>query len=43
MPVEVQVGDTTKRYEMVNGKASIPVAADQKVLVDPQGLILKEH
>ena len=43
MPVEVQVGDKTKRYEMVNGSVSIPLAADQKVLVDPQGLVLKEQ
>jgi aminopeptidase N len=43
MPVEVQVGDKTNRYEMVNGSVSIPVAADQKVLVDPQGLVLKEQ
>ncbi len=41
MPVEVQIGETTKRYEMPNGTVSIPVAEGQKVFVDPQGWILK--
>ena len=41
MPVEVQIGDQTKRYEMPKGRVTIPFAAGQAVLVDPQGWILK--
>jgi len=41
MPVDVQIGETTKRYEMPNGTVTIPHAAGQNVIVDPQGWILK--
>jgi aminopeptidase N len=41
MPVEVQVGETTKRYEMTNGSITIPVSPGQNVVVDPHGWILK--
>ena len=41
MPVEVQLGNATKRYEMPGGTVTIPIEAGQKVVVDPQGWILK--
>jgi aminopeptidase N len=41
MPVEVQIGDSTRRYEMPGGRVSIPVEAGKTVLVDPQNWILK--
>lgn len=41
MPVEVKVGETTKRYELPSGTVTIPIAAGQNVVVDPDGWILK--
>jgi aminopeptidase N len=41
MPVEVKVGDTTKRYELRTGTVTIPIAAGQNVVIDPDGWILK--
>ena len=41
MPVEVQTGNATRRYDMPNGTVTIPLAAGQNVVVDPQGWILK--
>lgn len=41
MPVEVQIGNSTKRYEMSGESVSIPFQSGQKVVVDPQGWILK--
>ena len=41
MPVDVQIGDTKKRYELTDGTVTIPVAEGQNVTVDPQGWILK--
>ena len=41
MPVEVKVGETTKRYELRTGTVTIPIAAGQNVVVDPDGWILK--
>ncbi len=41
MPVEVQIGDSTRRYEMPGGLVTIPVEAGKKVVVDPQNWILK--
>lgn len=41
MPVEVQIGNATKRYDMPNGTVTIPLVAGQNVVVDPQGWILK--
>ena len=43
MPVDVQIGDTKKRYELTDGTVTIPVAEGQNVTVDPQGWILKEQ
>lgn len=43
MPVDVQIGQTTKRYELPQGKVTIPVVDGQNVVVDPQGWILKEQ
>jgi aminopeptidase N len=41
MPVEVQIGDDTKRYEMKGGRISLPLEAGKSVVVDPQNWILK--
>jgi aminopeptidase N len=41
MPVEVQVGDSLKRYEMTHDTITIPIEAGAKVTVDPKGWILK--
>ncbi len=41
MPLEVQIGNTTKRYEMPNGQATIPIESGQNVVVDPQNWIVK--
>jgi aminopeptidase N len=41
MPVEVQIGDATKRYEMPQGKAVIPIEPGQSFTVDPKNWILK--
>ena len=43
MPVEVQLGNTTKRYELSGGTVTIPFAVGENVVVDPQGWILKEQ
>ncbi len=41
MPVEVQIGESTKRYEMPGGKVSVTVEAGKTVVVDPQNWVLK--
>lgn len=41
MPVEVQVGSTTKRYQISQGQITVPVESGQNVVVDPRGWILK--
>jgi aminopeptidase N len=41
MPVDVQIGNSTKRYEMKDGKAMITVAAGQRFVVDPLSWVLK--
>ena len=41
MPVEVQVGNASKRYEMLQGQIKVPFEPGQNVVVDPQGWILK--
>ncbi|CAN5866776.1 M1 family metallopeptidase [soil metagenome] len=41
MPVEVQVGTSTRRYEMAGGAVTIPIEAEKTVVVDPQNWILK--
>lgn len=43
MPVEVKVGDTTKRYELEAGQVVIPLQTGQAVTVDPQNWILKSQ
>lgn len=41
MPVEIQVGDSVKRFEMTSGEISIPPESGETVRVDPQNWILK--
>lgn len=41
MPVDVRIGNETKRVEMTHGTATIPLPADTQYAVDPQGWILK--
>ena len=41
MPVDVQIGSTTKRYELKNGTVTITVSAEQTFVVDPQSWVLK--
>jgi len=41
MPVEVQIGSVTKRYDLPGGTVTIPLEAGQNVVIDPQGWILK--
>jgi aminopeptidase N len=41
MPIEIQVGNSTKRYEMSSGTVTVPIESGQNVIVDPQGWILK--
>jgi aminopeptidase N len=41
MPVEVQLGNTTKRYQFSLGQIVVPLEPGQNAVVDPQGWILK--
>lgn len=41
MPVEVRIGNATKRYELPSGSVTIPLEPGQNVVVDPQSWILK--
>ena len=41
MPVEVRIGGKTKRIEMPNGTATVPLPQDAGYVVDPDGWILK--
>jgi len=41
MPVEVQIGDSTRRYEMPGGTVTVPIEGGKAVVVDPQNWILK--
>jgi aminopeptidase N len=41
MPVEVQTGTSTKRYEMPGGKITVPLQSAQSITLDPQNWILK--
>lgn len=41
MPVEVQIGNATKRHELPGGTVTIPIEPGQNVVVDPQNWILK--
>jgi len=41
MPVEVKIGEETKRVEMPNGTATIPLPANMRYAVDPKDWILK--
>lgn len=41
MPVEVKIAGQTRRLEMTNGTATIPLPQDTQYVVDPNGWILK--
>lgn len=41
MPVEVQIGTSTKRYELKDGQTTIAVPRGQNAVADPQNWILK--
>ena len=41
MPVEIQVGNSVKRFEMTSGEIVIPPGSGETVRVDPQNWILK--
>jgi len=41
MPVEVKIGNETKRYELPDGKVMIPLPQDAEYVVDPNGWLLK--
>lgn len=41
LPVEVKIGNELKRFEMPNGTATIPLPADGKYTIDPNGWLLK--
>jgi len=41
MPVEVKIGGETKRVEMINGKAAVPLPQDVRYVIDPNGWVLK--
>ncbi len=41
MPVEVRVGNSTKRYELPQGTVTIPIESGQKIEFDPENWVLK--
>ena len=41
MPVEVKIGDETKRVEMPEGKATVMVQHGKNYIIDPNGWLLK--
>ena len=41
MPVEIKIGSEMKRVEMKDGKGSVPLPADAKIEIDPNGWVLK--
>jgi aminopeptidase N len=41
MPVEIQMGSLTKRYEMSSGTLTLPIEPAQNVIIDPDHWILK--
>jgi aminopeptidase N len=41
MPVDVQIGSTTRRYELKDGQVTITVPAGEKLVVDPMSWVLK--
>jgi aminopeptidase N len=43
MPVEVQTGNRTMRYEMRSGSAIVPLEPGQKPVIDPKQWILKKE
>ena len=43
MPIEVQMGNGTKRYELPEGTVTIPLEAGQNVIIDPQSWILRSQ
>lgn len=42
MPVDVKIGGETKRVEMKNGKASVPLPPNAQYEIDPHGWVLRE-
>jgi len=40
MPVDVEIGNSTKRYEMPGGSATVPIEPGQSFVVVPQNWIL---
>ncbi len=43
MPVEVKIGNASRRLEMPGGKGTVQVEPGQNVVLDPQGWILKRQ
>lgn len=43
MPIEVQIGNETKRVEMPNGTATIPLPGNAQYAVDPNEWVLKSQ
>lgn len=41
MPIEVKIGNETKRYEMPNGSVTIPIPLGAQYTIDPNGWVLK--
>ncbi len=41
MPVEIRIGNSTRRYEMPGGRVNLPIDSGLTVVVDPQNWILK--
>jgi aminopeptidase N len=42
MPLEVQIGNEKRRYDLNNGRMRLPITAAEKFAVDPEGWILKD-
>ena len=42
MPVEIKIGNETRRVEMTNGAASVSIPADAQYTIDPNGWLLKQ-
>jgi aminopeptidase N len=43
MPVEVKIGDKIERVEMKDGNGGLPLPADVKFEIDPNGWVLKQQ
>jgi hypothetical protein len=42
MPVEVKIGNETKRVEMTGGTATVALPPDGQYTIDPNGWLLKQ-